>query len=140
MASRDLKTRRTDADVGAFLDSIPDPARRADAKAACAMLEKIMRRAPRMWGENIVGFGEHKYRTRASGESEWFVAGVSPRKGYLALYFMPGYNFGEVGELLSELGPHKLGKCCLRIKRLSDIRLPTLRRLARTLIAKARKV
>ena len=118
------------------MDSIADPVRRADARAACAMLAEITGDAPRMWGEDIVGFGEHRYRN-TRGEGVWFAAGVSPRKDYLALYFMPGYQFAECRELLEKLGPHKLGKCCLRIRRLSDVRAPVLRRLAKTLLTKA---
>ena len=137
MGEYELKTRRTDADAAAFLDSVSDPIRRADAKAACALLGEISGASPAMWGDAIVGFGEIEYRTSSSKRAQkWFLAGVSPRANYLALYFMPGYQFGECRELLEKLGPHKLGKCCLQIRRLSDVDMKILRRLAKTLMAK----
>ena len=38
-----------------------------------------------------------------------------------------GYEGAE--GLLAELGKHKLGKACLYVKRLSDVRMPVLERL-----------
>ena len=139
MGEYELKTRPTGADAAAFLDSVADPLRRADAKAACAMLQEISQSPPTMWGDAIVGFGDIEYRPSSSKRAyKWFLAGVSPRAKYLALYFMPGYQFDECRELLEQLGPHKLGKCCLQIRRLSDVDMPVLRRLAKTLMAKGR--
>ena len=102
------------------------------------MLEELSRSPPKLWGDSIVGFGDMEYRPSSSKRAyAWFLAGVSPRAKYLALYFMSGYEIGECRALLDKLGPHKLGKCCLQIRRLSDVDMPTLRRLTRTLLAKS---
>jgi hypothetical protein len=53
--------------------------------------------------------------------------GFSPRKANLSIYIMPGYT--DFSDILKNLGPHKLGKSCLYIKRLDDIHLPTLKKL-----------
>ena len=43
------------------------------------------------------------------------------------LYFMPG--FGQMGDLLDQLGKYKTGKSCLYIKRLSDVDESVLRKM-----------
>ena len=122
----ELKTKPTAASVAAFLDAIPDDTRRAD----CRQVVEIMRNAtgaePRMWGPSIVGFGNYRYQG-ASGETEWFLTGFSPRKQNLTLYIMAGFE--QYDALLKKLGRHKTGKSCLYIKRLEDVDLPTLKKL-----------
>jgi len=51
----------------------------------------------------------------------------SPRKQNLTLYIMAGFE--RYDEILAQLGKFTTGKSCLYIKRLSDIHLPTLKRL-----------
>ena len=53
--------------------------------------------------------------------------GFSPRKKDLTLYIMPGFE--KHAELMKQLGRHSTGKSCLYIKRLSDIHVPTLKKL-----------
>jgi hypothetical protein len=114
----ELKTKPTGASVTAFLDAIPDDARRAD----CRQVVEIMRTAtgaePRMWGPSIVGFGNYRYQG-ASGETEWFLTGFSPRKQNLTLYIMAG--FARYPALMRKLGKHQTGKSCLYLKRLADV-------------------
>jgi hypothetical protein len=55
------------------------------------------------------------------------VAAFSPRKQDLTVYL--GSDFEKKDELLSQLGKHKTRKSCLYIKRLSDIHIPTLKKL-----------
>ena len=66
-------------------------------------------------------------RAVASGRAivKWIRA--APRKRDLTLYIMAGFDRYE--DLLAELGPHKTGKSCLYVKRLSDIDLDVLARL-----------
>lgn len=47
------------------------------------------------------------------------LTGFSPRKSKLVVYILPGYR--DLGEKLSRLGKHKLGKSCLYINKLADI-------------------
>jgi hypothetical protein len=42
----ELKTRPTDADVGAFLDSVTDDRRRDDAKAMCRLMQEVASQEP----------------------------------------------------------------------------------------------
>ena len=64
------KTKPTSADVGAFLDAVPDPKRRADAKDVAAMMERLGGEPPVLWGPSIVGFGQCHYKCAGGREGE----------------------------------------------------------------------
>jgi hypothetical protein len=121
------KTRPTDADVGAFLDSVADERRRDDAKAVCRLMQEVTGLEPVMWGTGIVGFGSVRLRYASGRELDWPVAAFSPRKAATTVYLMEGFE--ERADLLARLGPHSTGKSCLYLKRLSDVDLDVLREL-----------
>ena len=123
----DLKTRKNDGDVDAFLDAVEDDEKREDAHAIRKLMAKVTGDQGSMWGPSIIGFGEHHYTYASGRENEWFKVGFSPRKQNLTLYIMDG--FAEYGPLLEKLGKHSTGKSCLYIKRLSDIDHDVLRDL-----------
>lgn len=123
----EAKTRPTKVKVTDFLNKIPDAERREDCFAVAKMMEEITGEKPQMWGPSIVGFGTYHYKYASGREGDWPVAAFSPRKGDLTLYLMPGFENRD--ELLSKLGKHKTGVSCLYIKRLSDIHIPTLKKL-----------
>ena len=91
------------------------------------MMEEITGDKPKMWGPSIVGFGTYHYKYASGREGDWPVAAFSPRKKDLTLYFMPGFDRST--ELMEKLGKHSTGKSCLYIKRLSDIHMPTLKKM-----------
>jgi hypothetical protein len=116
----ELKTRRNDDDVDAFLDSVENETRQRDAKVIRSLMEDVTGEEAQMWGTSIVGFAPYAYRSRpGGGEQEWFKVGFSPRKGALTLYIMDG--FSEYRSLLAKLGPHTTGKSCLYIKDLDQV-------------------
>ena len=122
----ELKTRKTGKSVSEFISGIKDDAVRKDCKALLTMFKEATGAPARMWGPAIVGFGEFHYRTR-SQDYEWFLAGFSPRKQNLTIYLMSGYE--PFPELMAKLGKHSTGQSCLYIKRLSDVHIPTLKKL-----------
>lgn len=113
------KTKPTGEDVARFLDAVPDEGRRADGRVVCAMMERITGEPPVLWGPSIVGFGKYRYRYESGREGEAGVAGFSPRGRELVVY-LPA-DPPDKDALLGRLGRHRLGKCCLYIKRLSDV-------------------
>ena len=120
------KTKPTKASVKEFLNQIPDKERREDCFAVVKIMEEITGDKPKMWGPSIVGFGSYHYKYASGREGDWPVAAFSPRKKDLTLYLMPGFD--EDPEI-EKLGKHSVGKSCLYIKRLSDIHVPTLKKL-----------
>lgn len=129
------KTRPTDADVGAFLDAVPDPRRRDDAKALCTLMTEVTGARPTMWGTAIVGFGSRLLRYADGHHAEWPVVAFSPRKQALVLYLMDGFE--SHADVLAALGPHALGKSCLYVKRLDALDPTALRALLEASVAAA---
>lgn len=125
----ELKTKKTDQPVEAFLENIADERMRADCFAVLELMKEATGEKPVMWGDGIVGFGSYRYKYGSGHEGEWFLTGFSPRKQNLTLYVMSG--FGEYAELLKQLGPYKTGKSCLYIKRLEDVDAVILLKLIR---------
>ncbi len=115
----DRTTRPTDADVEAYLASVTDDRRRADAEEALALMREVTGAEPRMWGTSLFGFGRQPYRTAYGKEREWFAFGLAPRKAALTLYGLTYY--GSNDDLLAQLGPHTTGKGCLYVKRLDAV-------------------
>jgi hypothetical protein len=121
------KTQPSAASVADFLAAVPDPRRRADAEAACALFAEATGVAPVMWGDSIVGFGAYRLRYASGREGDWPAVGLSPRKQALTIYLTEGFE--GYPELLARLGPHTTGRACLYIKRLSDVDQRALREL-----------
>ena len=133
----ELKTRPTEADVDAYLDSVEDERRREDARTVCEMMQKITRRQPVLWGSSIIGFGTYSYEYANGSRGDWPLTGVSPRKQALTIYVMSGFD--EYDELLAALGPHKTGRSCLYIRNLAKVDQKVLARLIRKSVAHLRK-
>lgn len=135
----ELKTKKTSASVSAFLASVEPEERRRDSKALLSVFKEATGLKPAMWGESIVGFGSYHYEsTRSAQKGDWPLTGFSPRKAALTVYIMPGFK--TYAELLTKLGVYKIsGGSCIYIKRLSDIHLPTLKKLIKQSVADMKK-
>jgi Domain of unknown function (DU1801) len=123
----ELKTKRNDASVDDFLNAIKDEEVRKDCRAIADIMQKATKAKPQMWGSSIVGFGSFHYKYASGREGDWMLAAFSPRKQNITLYIWPGFE--GYGELMAQLGKHSCGKACIYIKRLSDVHLPTLKKL-----------
>jgi hypothetical protein len=130
----ELKTKKTAASVDDFLNGVADAGQREDAFQLVKLMKEITGEAPRMWGPTIVGFGEYHYVYESGHEGDICLAGFSPRKGNLTLYF--GAGFDEFGDLLKKLGKCKISKGCVYVKKLADIDLAVLRDLIECNIAR----
>jgi hypothetical protein len=132
------KTQPTTVSVDEFLKKLTDDKTLAD----CRKLIEIMRQAtgaePQMWGPSIVGFGTYRYVYASGREGDWPLVGFSPRKQNLSLYL--SCDLQQQHDLLAQLGVHACGKGCLYIKRLSDVHLPTLKKLVKASIRQTREM
>ena len=133
----ELKTRKSDADVEAFLDRIENDQRREDCRAVVELLADVTGEPPAMWGGSIIGFGSYHYRYASGREGDWMAAGVSPRKQSLTLYIMTGFPRHEA--LMKKLGRYTTGKSCLYIRKLADVDMAVLRELVRESVEQVSK-
>lgn len=124
-----LKTKLNNASVTKFLNTIEDTQKREDSFKVLDIFTHITWEQAKMWWASIIGFGTYHYKYASGQEWDWMRTGFSPRKNALTLYIMPGYQFEEMGALLSKLGKYKTGKSCLYIKKLSDIDLKALEQI-----------
>jgi hypothetical protein len=125
----EMKTVPTSASVEAFLNKVEDERKRADSFAVLELMQRVTGEPAVMWGDAIVGFGQHHYCYESGREGDWPLCGFSPRKQSLTLYIMGGFENYEA--LMARLGKHKTGKACLYINRLSDVDPAVLEELVR---------
>ena len=114
----ELKTKKTELSVDAFLKKVNDPQKQKDAFTILKMMEKATKAKAKMWGSAIIGLGDKVLKYDSGRELNWFVIGFSPRKQNLALYISGAV---ENTALLKKLGKHKTGKGCLYINKLEEV-------------------
>lgn len=116
----EIKTKKNDDSVMGFLESVKDEVKRKDGMALLAMMKKITKKEPKMWGSSIVGFDSFHYKSeRSKQEGDWFMTGFSPRKQNLTVYIIPG--FAKYETLMKKLGKYKTTVSCLNINKLADV-------------------
>jgi hypothetical protein len=125
-ASKGNKTVPTDDSVKSYLDSIEPEQKREDAYAILEIMREASKLEPVMWGK-IVGFGKYHYKYASGREGDSMLTGFAARKAALTLYVMAGFD--EYDDLRQKLGKFETGVGCLYIKRLSDVHVPTLKKL-----------
>lgn len=121
------KTKPTRRSVESYLDAIGDGERRADGEALAAMMSELSGAPPVMWGTSIVGFGAYEYPLASGKLGVSCRTGFSVRKREISIYLVAAGP--KQAQLLSKLGPHAMGKACLKVKRLSDVDRKVLRQL-----------
>ena len=123
----EIKTRSTSSGVDGFIASIADEQKRNDSYAILKMMEKATKEKPKMWGSSMIGFGDVRYKSPATGrEVDWFKIGFSPRKANLSLHLM---DLSKHKDSLKKLGKHKTGAGCLYINKLEDVDIPVLEKI-----------
>jgi hypothetical protein len=92
-----------------------------------ALLKKVTKKSPRMWGPSIVGYGAYRYTYESGTTGESCLTGFAIRGKELVVYLV-GEDPGQAA-LLAKLGKHRIGKACLYFKRLADLDLKVLEKL-----------
>ena len=113
------QTQPTKVTVKAFIDTLPDEAKRADAKALVKLMQNATGEKPVMWGPAIIGFGSCHYTYDSGREGDMPLVSFSPRKAATVLYNLTTST--DHKELLPKLGKHKVSGGCLHIKKLTDV-------------------
>ena len=109
------KIRRTSVDK--FLQGIRDEKKREECHQVLKIMKRVTKAEPKMWGADIVGFGDCHYVYESGREIDWFLAGFSPRVQSLTLYITGSLD----KSMLKKLGKYKTGKNCLYISTLEDV-------------------
>ena len=124
----EIKTKQNTSSVDGFIDAVPDEQKRNDSHVLLKLMEKVTKEQPKMWGSSLIGFGNKRFRSPATGrEVDWFKIGFSPRKANLSLHLI--LDFKKHADALNKLGKHKTGSGCLYINKLEDVDIKILERL-----------
>ena len=121
----EVKTKKNEASVEGFLNTIQDDEIRNDCFEIARMMKKATKKDPKMWGSSIIGFGEYHYKYASGREGDSMQIGFSPRKQNITLYILSGTE----SSLLKELGKYTTGKGCLYVKKLADVDKKVLQEL-----------
>jgi len=123
----EIKTKPTALSVDDFITGIADEQKRKDSATILKLMEKAMKVKAKMWGSSMIGFGEVRYKSPATGrEVDWFKIGFSPRKANLSLHLI---NLEQHADAFGKLGKHKLGAGCLYINKLEDVDMKILEKI-----------
>jgi len=121
-----IKTRETSASVEDYLNKVQPDQKKKDSLIILEMMKKATGEKPKLWGSSIIGFGNKRYKSPATGrEVDWFLIGLAPRKANISLYLT--INVKEHSDALKKLGKHKTGVGCLYINKLDDIDIKVLK-------------
>ena len=131
------KTKPTDASVDDYIASRANARQHADCRELMALLGRVTRQTPRMWGPSIVGYGSYRYAYESGRTGEAPLAAFAIRGRELVVYVM--CEGQERRSLLSKLGRHKMGKTCLYFKQLADLDKAVLEALVVSSVAEVRR-
>ena len=127
----EIKTKPTSESVEAFINAVKDEQKRKESFALLEVMKKASGEQPKMWGTSLIGFGNKRYKSEATGrEVDWFKIGFSPRKANLSIYL--GVDIQKYAAYLKKLGKHKTGVGCLYVNKLGDIDIKVLKEIIST--------
>jgi hypothetical protein len=127
----EIKTKPTTASVEDFINTVPDEQKRKDSFVLLEMMKKATKEDPKLWSNSIIGFGNKRYKSPATGrEVDWLLIGFAPRKANLSLHLT--IDIKKHADALEKLGKHKTGVGCLYINKLEDVDLKVLKGMIET--------
>jgi hypothetical protein len=133
----EAKTKASDASIDEYLASRASAEQLSDCRALMAILKRVTRQPPKMWGPSIVGYGSYRYTYDSGRTGESCLTGFAVRGKEVVVYLVAEGQDQEA--LLSKLGKHKMGKSCLYFKRLADLDTKVLEALVAGSVAELRR-
>ena len=132
-----LKTKPTEVSAESHIAAVANEEQRTDAQTLVALMRRVTKQEPRMWGPSIVGFGSYHYKYESGHEGDSALAGFAARGRELVVYIAPGFEGRDV--LLAKLGKHRTGKVCVYIRRLANVDLQVLETLVTRSVAEMKR-
>ena len=132
-----LKTKPTAVSAKGHIAAIANEEQRQDAQTLVALMRRVTKQEPRMWGPSIVGFGSYHYKYASGHEGDSALAAFAARGRELVVYIEADFEGRDV--LLARLGEHKTGKVCVYIRRLANVDLRVLETLVARSVAETKR-
>jgi Domain of unknown function (DU1801) len=131
------KTKPTEVSVESHIAAITNEEQRNDARTLVALMRRVTRQEPVMWGPSIVGFGSCHYKYASGHEGDSALTGFAVRGSELVVYVAADFEGRDV--LLAKLGKHRTGKVCVYLRRLANVDLAVLETLVARSIVDTRR-
>ncbi len=127
----EIKTKPTPASVEDYINTLSSEQKRKDSLVLMEMMKKATGEEPVLWSNSIIGFGNKRYKSPATGrEVDWLLIGFAPRKANLSLHLT--MDIKQYAKTLAKLGKHKTGAGCLYINKLDDVDVNVLEEIITT--------
>ena len=111
-----------------YIAQLEEP-RRAEVVALDALIRKTVPKLEPFIHSGMLAYGHFRNKYPNGREADWFRIGVASNANAISLYISCA---GAVVERYKEALPKaKLGKCCVRFKRMSDLDQAALKKLIR---------
>jgi len=131
-----MKGQKNVATPAEYLAQLEEP-RKTDVAALDALIRKTAPKLKPFVQMGILAYGPYRYKYPSGREGDWFHIGVASNAQYISLY-VNGDCTGSPPERYKEALPKaKIGKGCVRFKRLSDVDQSTLKKLIKDVAAAA---
>ena len=132
------KTKPTEVSVESHIAAIANEEQRSDAQTLVALMRRVTKQEPRMWGPSIVGFGSYHYKYASGHEGDSALGAFAVRGSGFVVYTAADFEGRDA--LLAKLGTHTTGKVCVYIRRLADVDLKVLETLVARSIAETKRL
>ena len=105
-----------------------EPDRRKQIQELDAFIRKAAPSLIPHFAYNMLGYGSFKYVNYKKDVIDWPVVSLASQKNYISIYVCALYRGTYIAEKFKQkLGNVSVGKSCIRLKKLEDIRLDTLK-------------
>jgi hypothetical protein len=109
------KTKPTEVSAESHIAAIANEEQRNDAQTLVALMRRVTKQEPRMWGPSIVGFGSYHYKYASGHEGDSALAGFAVRGSELVVYiarpaskvvtfYWPSWESTRLGRYVSTSG------------------------------------
>ena len=114
-----------------YIARLKEP-RKSDVAALDAMIRKTAPQLEPFIHSGMLAYGPWHYKYASGREGDWFRIGVASNASYISLYVSASCESGYVVERYKKALPKaKIGRACVRFKRLADLDLASLEKLLR---------
>ncbi len=117
----------TDKDPLELLNSIGHVRRQHDGLTVLNMMAKISGQDAKVWGDDVIGFGQYHYAYKTGRTGIWPIISFTPSLQNLSIYVMPGMTRYE--SMVEDIGRVKHTVNAVILHKLTDISLPALKAL-----------
>lgn len=120
--------------VKEYLAMLP-PERREPMEVLHAFIQKTAPTLKPHFASNMLGYGSFPYTNYKKERIQWPVIALASQKQYISLYVCAVEKGQYIAEKhKKELGKVNVGKSCIRIKKIDDVNLATLKKVIRAAV------